>query len=99
MWPLDLAQAAWHAVWKYLRTAPSLPSVRSRLDEVLVKFPNSKVYVDFLWRNVATWATCAFTWELDYGFQASSMQEGKIKIIMTSTLFLNSFFLLCHLFY
>ena len=66
----------WHAVWKYLRTAPSLPTVRLRLDEVLAKFPKSKTYVDFLWRNVSTQATYAFTWELDYGFQASSIQEG-----------------------
>ena len=66
----------WHAVWKYLRTAPSLPTVRLRLDEVLAKLPKSKTFVDFLWRNVSTWATCAFAWELDCGFQASSMQEG-----------------------
>lgn len=72
----ELTALSWHAVWKYLRTAPSLQIVRLRLDEVLAKFPKSKSYVDFMWRNVSTWATCAFTWELDYGFQASSMQEG-----------------------
>jgi hypothetical protein len=71
---------SWYAIWKYLRTAPTLPSVRSRLNELLAKFPNSKKYVDFLWRNVSTWALCAFTWELEYGFQASSMQEGVILL-------------------
>ena len=71
-----LTTMTWNAIWKYLRNAPNLPEVRSRLDELLMKFPNSKKYIDFLWRNASTWATCAFTWELDYGFQASSMQEG-----------------------
>ena len=72
----ELTTMTWHAVWKYLRTAPSLQSVRLRLDEILAKFPKSKTYVEIMWRNVSTWATCAFTWELDYRFQASSMQEG-----------------------
>lgn len=72
----ELTSITWYAIWKYIRTAPTLATVRVRLDELLLKFPKSKTYVDFLWRNVATWATCAFTWELDYGFQASSMQEG-----------------------
>ena len=87
-----LTDISWYAAWKYLRTAPSLPLVRSRLDEVLVKFPKSRIYIDFLWRNVATWATCAFTWELDYGFQASSMQEGELTITMFISLFCNFFY-------
>ena len=92
-----LTTISWHAVWKYLRTAPLLPLVRSRLDEVLVKFPKSRIYIDFLWRNAATWATCAFTWELDYEFQASSMQEGELTIAMVISLFCNFFYdLLLH---
>lgn len=83
----------WHAVWKNLRTAPNLPTVRSRLDEILAKFPKPKSYVDFMWRNVSIWATCAFTWELDYGFQASLMQEDhevsvRNEVITLSILFL-----------
>jgi hypothetical protein len=78
-----LTTMTWHAIWKYIRTAPTLPAVRIRLDELLYKFLKSKKYIDFLWRNVATWAVCAFTWELDYGFQASSMQEGLTYLITT----------------
>lgn len=79
----SLTPITWQAIWKYLRTASTLPLVRMRLDEILCKFPKSKTYIDFLWRNVATWATCAFTWELDYGFQASSMQEGTMSLLFT----------------
>ena len=79
----ELTTMTWHAIWKYLRTAPTLPAVRMRLNEILHKFPNSKKYIDFLWRNVSTWAICAFTWELDYGFQASSMQEGMTWLLIT----------------
>lgn len=37
-----LTHISWQGIWKYLRTAPSLPLVRQRLDEILHKFPKSK---------------------------------------------------------
>jgi hypothetical protein len=35
----ELTTTSWHAIWKYIRTAPTLPVVRVRLDEILIKFP------------------------------------------------------------
>jgi hypothetical protein len=72
----EINNITWNKMWKYLRTAPTIAHVRSRLNEVQMLFPGAKTYIKFLWDNVATWAACASEWQLTFGFQASSMQEG-----------------------
>jgi hypothetical protein len=71
-----LREMEWFTMWKYVRDAPTLNEVKTRLNQVRTLYPTSGSYCDFLWENVGTWAKCAFTWMLTFGLQASSLQEG-----------------------
>jgi hypothetical protein len=73
------------ALFKWLKTAPTLDITRARLDLLENMFPASKHYVDFLWRGVWSWAVCVRTWRLTYGYEASSHQESIFATWKSST--------------
>jgi len=67
---------SWQQIWKWLRNGSDLTVVRARLDELASCYPTSQSYVEFLWNTRDCWAKCVVTWQMTFGYLATSMHEG-----------------------
>jgi hypothetical protein len=62
----------WYQLWKLLRNSNSFMEASARLD--LLKDLGLS-YSEWLRRNMQLWLRASFTWELTFGYEASSLQE------------------------
>ena len=69
---------SWYRIWTWLREAPTMSTLRERMDKILEVYTShsARTYLDFLFSIAVTWAVCCFNWTYTLGMQSTQKQEG-----------------------
>jgi hypothetical protein len=83
----DLGKAltfrSWYRIWSWLRLSPTMPVLKSRMEELLQVYtsPSARTYIDFLLSIAVTWAVCCFNWAFTLGYQSTAMHVGRHSLV------------------